>query len=454
MTSNKINKSTDILYNFGDIRIYANQYAKNIKNDGYIKMPFKTSSGVANPNFIISSKNLKYETTNLYIFKNIHNIKSSESYDGELIIELEPITNSNNKIYVCFLLKNDVDIGKNNTIDSIITQKITNSNILNINNNIIKNDCIANKENTVFIFTSPIHIMSEFDNFKDIIDNREKLFLYSEKNFVPIKASMSESFIGMKNIQEGYVHVGDALDGTIKVDGNTYLECNVNATGDETTEVYTLDLQNDITNKLSENSVLTNTINLIIIIIILAMMIPLIPSMYRFLVIDVLIKGTLGQDNSGSPGSLMTLDYSIFCILLIIYISIMTNGININNITLLSIGLILIILHLISTSIIYFYKKTKPFEYALESSSIVMNYDFFSIFLSTIWNSKLYTILIWMACVFIIGMTGFIIPRADDSSISDDFNINTFVMSSLIYTIPFALVISFLCFRQSPDISP
>ena len=44
-------------------------FEKNILNGGYIKIPFKNSKGIINPDLIISNNNEKYKTENLYVAK-------------------------------------------------------------------------------------------------------------------------------------------------------------------------------------------------------------------------------------------------------------------------------------------------------------------------------------------------------------------------------------------------
>ena len=65
-------------------------------------------SGYVKPHgtLITSSETFQYKCKNLYIFKVTHNILMDKSADGELIIEMEPVSGNTGLLYVCFLLKN------------------------------------------------------------------------------------------------------------------------------------------------------------------------------------------------------------------------------------------------------------------------------------------------------------------------------------------------------------
>ena len=79
-----------------------------------------------------------------------------------------------------------------------------------------------------------------------------------------------------------------------------------------------------------------------------------------------------------------------------------------------------------------------------------MNPIFFSKFINTILEYKLYTLII---CIVSIGVILLITltPIRETDSTNMDFNISTVVWSSFVYTIPLALLISFLCFRDPPS---
>lgn len=109
-----------------------------------------------------------YISSKFSIFSKIHNIDGVD-FDGELVIENIPNTNSNKKLYTCFPIKTDPTIFEDNILDFIIQQTNPNSNvdfnlndILPINNNAIYFET-GNSE--VILFTVPIHVKSTFHNF-------------------------------------------------------------------------------------------------------------------------------------------------------------------------------------------------------------------------------------------------------------------------------------------------
>ena len=92
----------NINYNYYSTTFYRNQYEKTVENGGYVKLSYPSHSNKIN---IMSSVFPDhYLTTTLYILKkgnSAHNV----DYDGELVIEHKSSTNSNARLYTCFLLK-------------------------------------------------------------------------------------------------------------------------------------------------------------------------------------------------------------------------------------------------------------------------------------------------------------------------------------------------------------
>lgn len=83
--------------------IIINGFTKTVDKGGYIKLPYISPAGVAEPNAtIINGTSAKYYTTsNMYIFKASHVIQD-KSYDAEMVVELVPTTNPGDKLYLCF----------------------------------------------------------------------------------------------------------------------------------------------------------------------------------------------------------------------------------------------------------------------------------------------------------------------------------------------------------------
>lgn len=385
-TKNEKDDEPDFLYDYGNTTIYKNQYAKNVKADGHIKIPFKVSDSVANPNLIVSSSNTKCETTNLYVFKNIHNIKeATESYDGELIIEHEPVTNSYEKYYVCFLLKTDNSLGKTNVLDKIINNTMESSETVNLNKLIPeKSKCIMNNVPNVFIFTTPIHIMSNFDKFKDMVDSGEKKFAYSSEKFQSSigKKGTSEGFSGMMKYQEGYQEGVESMD----IGTDTYLECSMNGASDDS-EVITTTIDSNFAKIIGTNKSLNSVLNLFMILIAVFIGSFLVPFFYKITLLNM-VKNSLVEDDK-KAGSLRGLDIIILLWSLIGAMILLSTSSSIENSSGTLSGSIFLIVIILSAIIIFFFKTTDPTTYTLysETSTSGINLEFIKKLLESLFNN-------------------------------------------------------------------
>jgi len=166
-------------------------YAKTFQNGGYIEIPYISPAATIKPNatYIDNVNVTNYKTKSLYICKPSHIIQdpinnTNLAYDAEMVIAMEPITNSGaNLLYLCFLLKWYRDDKKTpeNDIDQIIVNSISPSNRYKraqfelqplIYNNQKKIVYSIGNAATVVIFTKQINIKEingyTFDNYKKI----------------------------------------------------------------------------------------------------------------------------------------------------------------------------------------------------------------------------------------------------------------------------------------------
>lgn len=152
-----------INYNYDATMFYMNQFEKTLNNGGYIKIPYPSKSNT--PNISSDLFESKYITTNLYITYFTHDIKGV-NINGELIVEHKSLTNNDKPLYSCFLLRtNDSDSQKITDIDKLISGE---SDVeLNLNQYISSSTAIyyRNKEQKVIVFTKPIEISSNLDNY-------------------------------------------------------------------------------------------------------------------------------------------------------------------------------------------------------------------------------------------------------------------------------------------------
>ena len=153
----KIDTADKIQYNYYATSFYKNQYQNTIINSGYIKVPYTSKSNEPN----LATLGNGYVTTNLYIVKPIH-IIDEVSYDAEMIVEHRSLTNYNEPLYTCFLLKTDRSTPYNE-IDQLIDG--SEDTLLNLNSLMQSNTSIVftnnlSKSALIVIFTTPIHIQT------------------------------------------------------------------------------------------------------------------------------------------------------------------------------------------------------------------------------------------------------------------------------------------------------
>ena len=101
---------TYLVRDFYTAIIYLNQFKKTQSTGGYLHIPYFMPSGTIRPNatYITNAETRRYKCTDMYIFKKSHNIRMDTSFDGELVIEMIPTTNSADKLYMVYLLKNSI----------------------------------------------------------------------------------------------------------------------------------------------------------------------------------------------------------------------------------------------------------------------------------------------------------------------------------------------------------
>jgi hypothetical protein len=190
-----------VQYNYYPTNFYKGQYQDTFKNSGYIKIPYTSKQN--EPNIAVFGSG--YVTSALYIVEPTHLIKNVK-YDAELIIEHRSLTNYNDPLYTCFLLKTSQS-SVYTDIDKLIEGLNDTSLDLNIliqpqKTIVFKNNLL--KSALVIIFTNPIMVNTNFEGLKQGIS-----FLapyvnnYSILNAEPILGSKSKTVIeGLANPTE------------------------------------------------------------------------------------------------------------------------------------------------------------------------------------------------------------------------------------------------------------
>jgi DNA-binding cell septation regulator SpoVG len=145
---------------------YYNTYAKRVfSSNTDFQFIFHGKENTPNLTITRGSQNINYISSKFFVFSKIHKIDHVE-FDGELIIENIPITNSNKKLYVSFPLRTVPSLSEETIIDFILQQTDPNNNIEVNFNDILPNTNACNFYNLgnydVLLFTTPIPIKSNF----------------------------------------------------------------------------------------------------------------------------------------------------------------------------------------------------------------------------------------------------------------------------------------------------
>lgn len=345
MTQNK-----QIIYDYYETPVYVNQYEKNLQKDGYIKLSFTSYKSETHPNLVIN--NQKYKTTNLYILVNSHNTTSS----GELILEHEPITNGNDKVYVCIPLKTQPGNSEQTVIDKIISGSFRANLEVNLNPLLVTNKIGKITSNGIVVyFFDPILISTPFYAFANT-DNLlfQALSEYEDYEEVTIqKYSNSLQTMSKEGFQEN-------------MDTDMVFEC-ANVDVDSSSE--TVDLVpagGDFSKNFSVNQLQSTTINFFSFIIVLCIAVFISPMVYRNVFVSFIDKVIESHENK--PGNLKTFDIIIFGFFLFYCIFMVNTGVNgqTPNTILTSCGVIFFIFLFLSTGIILMLKESNPGVYKLD----------------------------------------------------------------------------------------
>jgi len=199
--------------------IYLNRFSKTQMNGGYLQISYFMPSGTMRPNATyMSGVNVKkYKCAKLYIFKATHRITMDSNFDGELVVELIPIVNTSEKLYLCFLLKNtrynnngpnDIDELIQNSVKPPMHYDTMNFNLQNIIEPKQKKIIYKSGIDNVVIFLSPISINEvDFSSYSTISEGLFSIYPVNSqyKMILPsTKEGFTESF--REGLDEGVVN--------------------------------------------------------------------------------------------------------------------------------------------------------------------------------------------------------------------------------------------------------
>ena len=388
-TSNTDNNEL-IQYNYYATKLYKNQYEKTLENGGYIKIPFVNANSISNPNFIYNPTQIKYTTKYLYIIKKSHSFPGD--YDGELIIEHNPITNSDIPIYTCILLKTKKEVHEETVIDKIINQSFDPYLELRLNDFIqLNKTCLVNNYTNVFVFPAIIFINHSFlnmNNLSPILFSQYDPIDYTTISIKKIQNEMSnhtnEGFLGetitegLQNPKKRRTRAAAKVAEQVKINAavafstgnkkneiksdyitNDVMDCvPVNINDKEMDTIEMTPVSGSYASYKGETNYLSTVINFFVFIIIFGFSALGVPAFYEFAFVKSFRKFKTNEDYKILN---MTIYFVILC--LCFTLSITLFGIMNKSILMPAIGVFLTIFVIISIVIIFLLKKQDPGKY-------------------------------------------------------------------------------------------
>jgi hypothetical protein len=369
-------QNKQMIYDYYETPVYVNQYEKNLQRDGYIKLPFTSYKSETHPNLVVNGQ--KYKTANLYVLVNSHNT----AFNGELILEHVPITNGNDKFYVCVPLKTQPGSSEQTVVDKIIAGSFRTHLDVNLNPLLVTNKrgkVLSNGSKVVY-FSDPILISTPFYAFANT-DNMlfPSLSEYVDYDTVDIrKYSDSVKMTGMEGFKEG-------ADGT----DDMIIDCTPVDSSKDTVELVPLTtILGSANSDAATNQLLNTSVNFFSFLMVICVAAFVSPAVYRSFFVGFVDK--VVPKNVDKPGNLKTFDVVIFSFFLAYCIYMVTKGLQDRNQLLSSVGVIFFIYLFLTTGIIIMLKESNPGVYQLnrlagiQDATTSYQLDLFAIFLDAL----------------------------------------------------------------------
>ena len=349
-----------LYYHYPTQKIYKSQYEKTIENGGYIKVAYPQQQSMINIDY--AKYDSGYVTKNLYISKKIHSIDSVD-FDGELLIEHVSNTNGFKPLFVCIPLKTDSNI-KETHIDHLIEQKIP-----SIEFNI--NDLLGEKEikiilyespgylteQSVILFTQPIKIKHSFDSMQmvDVIKNYDESYKiiiatrqYLESNTpTPTPTSALEGFETKTKTSTAYCQPIEEIEPEVQTQANLEIP-----------------LKGKYSLQDSEYEYIKVVVSFTSYFLVMVFGYLGAPSLYRTLIIDLVLDNTKLTNCMARAGRLYSIDIYI-CVIMIMFIyALLSSGVKNNSKGQTTTALLVFIFFIVSMLRIYFYKVSPDSDFA------------------------------------------------------------------------------------------
>ena len=311
-----LDSELSLYFSYPNLTISKSEVNENTNNGGYISAGFAHSS--SSPNFIFGQTKT-YKSTNIYFTKLIHNIfpgiteKSNDETDsdgnplhiGEMVIEHEPINGTNDKLYLCFLLKKKNSNSSPN-IDTLIkmvdddTDDTVNIYIqpeLHKNSKAVSYNSMNNK---VVVFIKPVFISTDvYDNYisKYDYDFSDK-FSGTWDNLPTDPDNISGNYyIHTNGATTNNADILDAAGNYIASDSHQmpinddyFLDCSPVGASDKDIATYNVPINSEYTKGAEEVETAKTALNFVIYTFIIAASYVVVPAFYKLLIYDKVIK--------------------------------------------------------------------------------------------------------------------------------------------------------------------
>jgi len=357
-----VNYDNKIVYDLFTTSINKNEVQSPSSNSSinYFKVPFY--NGTPNPNFYYTSGGVtnNYVTKNIYIFGLLHNnitgiTDKNPNIIGEVVIELS--STSAGSAYLCLLLEKPPPYGAppSGDIDSILALPKSNNYTLNVslNNSITSQEnAIVYKNNgaTVFVFTDTIVIDS---------DSANKIFGSSGVGGFDITTTLFSA-----NSTTDYVII-PTKNISIKQDEQIYIDCNPTGESDATMNTYNVPINSELMNEKQQLDYMKQTVDFAIFSLIVVICYFLVPSFYKFIVIDKIFRIHPNVITNGGANSILTrirsADILIGAFFIITAYVLFQTGISTNNATMYHFTLYILVFYGLSLSLIGLNKTRDEF---------------------------------------------------------------------------------------------
>jgi len=260
------------------------------------------------PNLTYSKLNpSSFSSSYMYLHGVIHNnianiTDNNDSIVGEMIIEHIPKSSFNHKVYTCYLLENIEE--SYNDLDKLIT--LTNSNgdeqniRMNLNNLVYKQKrCIhyISGSNHVFVFLNPISINKQSASYiqNNLAFHTQLFNKFTPEDITMVNLDRSRFYKDKKKNNESFI--GSLFDNKNVIEGNTnmqdiYIDCQPVNESDETDTAYLTKIMNSEDG--SQDQLMTfykMATNFLLFIIIAIVCRFSIPTIYKIIILNNVIKG-------------------------------------------------------------------------------------------------------------------------------------------------------------------